>query len=384
VDLLDDQGANTSSMSVAGTFIPSPSPRQNTQSPDTHQLQQTLRNSTSELVRTCVSLSDSRDGASAFASLQASNTLAVVETVQEGGLDDEEEWPEVNLGPRLSDAHNDASSMYDSGLQELIINTKDPGCADCAMNVGALGNASGTPLDGAQIMSFGESAVNGGYAIDGDTGDKRVGSSYNTTSGQDPSDPEVIAALMTRRAVADPRSPSTIRFNEQVTVAEYSPNHSPNALQTLGAAASTSIGNLGDANVTGSTQGDPTSSQCDPSSSQPDSNANTGGDPNSNNSNGNDGNQGGSSTNNGPQGPGPDGNYLDKLVFTYSTAGGPLQHWGIEGTIKVVDVVQFTPDASAQNPNQLLLNSVRHLVRPDIVDRVTNDVHFRYQRNDRL
>jgi len=274
--------------------------------------------------------------------------------------------------------------MCDSGLQELIINTKDPGCTDFAMNVGALGNASGTQLDGAQNMSFGKSAVDGGYAVDGDAGNEGVGSSYNATPGQDPSDPEVIAALMTRRAVTDPRSPSTMRFNEQVIVAEYSPNHSPKALQTLGTTASTSIGNLGDANATGSTQGDPTSSQGNPSSSQPNSNANIGGDPNSNNSNRNDGNQGGSSTNNDPQGPGPDGNYLDKLMFTYNTTGGPLQHWGIQGTIKVADVVQFTLDASAQNPHQLALNSVRRLVGPDIVDRVMNDVHFRYQHNDRL
>jgi len=384
VDLLDDQGANASSMSVAETFVPSPSPRRNTQSPETHQLQQTLRNSTSELVRTFSSSSDSGDGASAFASLQVSNALAVVETVQEGGSDDEEEWPEVNLGPRLSDAHNGASLMHDSGLQQLIINAEDPGRADFAMNVGALGNASGIPLDGAQNMSFSKSTVDGGHTIDGDAGNEGVRSSYNTTSGQDPSDPEVIAALMTQRAVADPRSPSAMRFNEQVTVAECSPNHSPNALQTLSTAASTSIGNLGDANAAGSMQGDPTSSQGDPSSSQPDTNASAGGDPNSNNSNRSEGNQGGSSTNNDPQGHGPDGNYLDMLVFTCSATGGPLQHWGIKGMIKVADVVQFTPDASAQNPNQLSLNSVRHLVRPDIVNRVTNDVHFRYQHNDRL
>ena len=71
-------------------------------------------------------------------------------------------------------------------------------------------------------------------------------------------------------------------------------------------------------------------------------------------------------------------------MFTYSAAGGPLQHWGIEGTIKVADVVQFAPDASAQNPNQLSLSSVRRLVRPDAVDRVTNNVHFNNQHNDRL
>jgi len=119
-DLLDDQGT---SMSVAGLYIPSPSPRQNTQSPDTHQLQQTLCNSASEIVRTYSSSSDSGDGANTFATVLASNTSAVVETVQEGGSDDDEEWPEVNLNPRLSNACNDLSLTYDSGLQELIIDT---------------------------------------------------------------------------------------------------------------------------------------------------------------------------------------------------------------------------------------------------------------------
>jgi len=259
-DLLNDQGM---SMSVAGTFIPSLSPRRNTQSPETHQLQQTLRNSRSELVRTCSSLSDSGDGASVFASLKANNTSAVVETVQEGRSDDDEEWLEVNLNPRLLNACNDLSLTYDSGLQELIIDTIDPGHADFALNVGALGNASGTPLDGAQNVSFGESTVDGGCTINGGEGNKAVASSYNC---QDPSDPEVIAALMFQRAVVDPRSPSMIPFNEHVTVAEYSPNHSPNALRTLGTAASTSTGNLGGASATGSTQGDPTSLQGDPSS----------------------------------------------------------------------------------------------------------------------
>jgi len=110
-------------------------------------------------VRTFSSSSDSGDGASTFATLLASNASAVVETVQEGGSDNDEEWPEVNLNPRLSNACYDPSLMYDSGLQELIIDTEDPGRANFALNVGALGNASGTPMDGAQNMSFGESTV---------------------------------------------------------------------------------------------------------------------------------------------------------------------------------------------------------------------------------
>ena len=315
-----------------------------------------------------------------YATLLASNTSAVVETVQESGSDDEEEWPEVNLNPRLSNAYNDPSLTYDSGLQELIIDTEDPGCANFAMNAGALGNASGTPMDGAQNMSFGESTVNGGDTIDRNEGNEGVVSSHN---GEDPSDPDVMAALLTRPPVADPHSSTTIRFNEKGSVTKYSPDHSPNALQTLGAAASTLTGNLGGTSAAGSTQGDPTLSQGNPSSSQPDGNANINGDPNSNNSNGNGGNQGGSSTNNDPQGPGPSGSYLDKLVFVYSTMGGPLQNWCIEGTIKVAEAVQFTPDVGAQNPNQLALSSVRRLVRPDIVNRVTDRVHFNNQHNDK-
>jgi len=60
-----------------------------------------------------------------------------------------------------------------------------------------------------------------------------------------------------------------------------------------------------------------------------------------------------------------------------------LQNWGIEGTIKVADVVRFAPDVGAHNPNQLALNSVRRFVRPDIVDRVTDHVHFNNQQNDK-
>jgi len=370
-------------MSATGTHIPSTSPRRNTQSPDTHQSQQTLRNSTSETARTCNSSSDSGDGANTFATVLASNASAVVETAQEGKSDDDGEWPEVNLTPRLSNACNDPNSTCDSGLQELVINTEDPGCANFAMNVGVLGNAGGTPMDGAQNMSFGKSTVDGGNADDGTGGNEGVASSHNF----DPSDPVVMAALLTRPPAADPRSPAAMRFDEQVTVTNCLPGHSPNTLQTLGAAASTLTGNLSGASAAGSTQCDPKLSQGDPSQGNPASqssgNANTNGNPNSNDSNGSGGNQGGSSMNNDPPGPGPVENYLDKLVFAYSAMGGPLENWDIEGTIKVADVVQFTPNPTVQSPHQLEPSGVRLLVRPDVVDRVTDRMHFNNQCNDR-
>jgi len=133
-DLLNDQGTSTS---VGGSYIPSPSPRQNTQSPETHQLQQT-RNSAMATVACSDSSSDSGNRGP-FASLLANDTSAIVETVQEDGSDDDGEWPEgewpdVNLDPRLSNTH-DPSSTHDSGLQELLIDAEDPGRANFAMNM---------------------------------------------------------------------------------------------------------------------------------------------------------------------------------------------------------------------------------------------------------
>jgi len=80
-----------------------------------------------------------------------------------------------------------------------VIDTKDPGRANFVMPVGALGNASGTPLDGSQDMSFGESAVGGEFTIDGDEGDRGLSASLSA-SGHDPNAPDVITMLTTRGA----------------------------------------------------------------------------------------------------------------------------------------------------------------------------------------
>ena len=285
--------------------------------------------------------------------------------------------------------------VHDSGLQDLVIDMNDPGQADFVISVGALGNASGAPLDGSQNMSFGESTVDERRAIDGNNDNEGMivcsGSessrSYNTRSGFDLSDPEVIADLMTRPPVADPRSPTlTIRFNEQVTVTEYTPN----TMLTLGGVASTSTGNLGGAGATSPSSSLPGSDalrQHANTSGSPNPNTsgspNSIGSPNSNDSNGNNGKQGGTSDGNDPQGPGPSGNYLDKLMFTYTTAGRPLQHWGIEGTIRVADVVQFTGSSDPQNPHKLALHGKRLLIRPNIVDWVTDKMHFVFRHNDK-
>ena len=66
-----------------------PSPRRSTQSPVTHQLQQTLRNNANEQVlrydsSSSARLNDSGDAASAFSAFCANNPPTIVETVQEG------------------------------------------------------------------------------------------------------------------------------------------------------------------------------------------------------------------------------------------------------------------------------------------------------------
>ena len=98
--------------------------------------------------------------------------------LQEGNSDDGDGWPEgeglagnladddaqVNLIPRSSGACDEIGTACGSGLQtlavdtakNLVIDTNDPGRGDFVMSIGALGNASGTPPDGTQNVSFGE------------------------------------------------------------------------------------------------------------------------------------------------------------------------------------------------------------------------------------
>jgi len=175
-DLLDTQSASANNNSAAGTHIPSPSPRRSTQSPVTHQLQQTLRNNAHEQVNgfnysSPARSSDGNDGAKAFSAFNA-NSPTIVETVQEGSSDDGDGWPEQQEGlagdsankvqveliptasgwfPPRSGASNEAEAAYDSGLQTLAENATgnlaidtndDPGRADFIISVGALGNAS--------------------------------------------------------------------------------------------------------------------------------------------------------------------------------------------------------------------------------------------------
>jgi len=215
MDLLDTQDALANNNCVVGTLIPAPSPRRSTQSPVTHQLQQTLRNDAHEQVNgfdysSPAHSGDGNGGASAFSTFNT-NSPTIVETGQEGLADDSANKVQVDLIPRASGwfpprsgASNEAGTAYDSGLQTLAENTTgnlvidtndDPGRADFIISVGALGNASGTPLDGSHNMSFGENNDHDGMAAYSGSDSS---TSYATPVGYDASDPEVIARLLTQ------------------------------------------------------------------------------------------------------------------------------------------------------------------------------------------
>jgi len=144
--------------------------------------------------------------------------------------------------------------------------------------------------------------------------------SCDTPPRFDPSNPKALADLLTRPPAPNACSPtSTTQFNEQTVVTKCA----------RGGAASTTIGNLGGADNT------------HPSSLLPGGDAlrqhaNAGGNSNGDSPNGSpnsNGDQGGTSGGNDPQDSGPDARDLNKILLDFRTAGGPLQHWGTQGTI---------------------------------------------------
>jgi len=166
------------------------------------------------------------------------------------------------------------------------------------------------------------------------------------------------------------------QFNEQVAVTEF----------TRGGVTSTTTGNLGGADNTrpsSSLPGGGALRQHANAGGNSNSNGNPNGSPHSGDSNesNSNGNQGGTSDGNDPQDSGPNENELDKIMLEYRTAGGPLQQWGIQGTIRATDLVQFSGVRDPQT-YQWVLQSRRHLIRPEIIDRVTDKMHFLYQHND--
>ena len=239
MDLLDTPNTTTSNDSVVGTLIPAPSPRRSAQSPATHQLQQTLRNNANEQVLGCDSASpassdDNWNTASAFSAFGANDHPTIVETMQENS-DDGDGWPDgdglaentacddaqVNLVPSASKTNDKTGTACDStaangvdsasshAAENLVIDTNDPGREDFVMSVGALGNASGTPPDGSHDLSFGERTVSEQHAVDGNEHPKEregmivhrgseSGTSCNTPTGFDPSDPNAIGELLAR------------------------------------------------------------------------------------------------------------------------------------------------------------------------------------------
>ena len=228
------------------------------------------------------SSNNSGGAASAFSAFGANKSSTIVETVQEDSDDGDgltgnaaDDNVQVNLTSTSEICEFEICDACDSGIAlgvnqasshttgNLIIDTDDPGQEDFVISVGALGNASGTPLDGSQNMSFGEDLASpeerrivdsatkaaayatyrstrpgwrkGACEVKVDDGSE---SSVGTPPNFDPSDPKVLGDLLSRPPEPINHSPtSTIKFNEQTVVTEYA----------QGGAASTTVGNLGGA-----------------------------------------------------------------------------------------------------------------------------------------
>jgi len=242
--------------------------------------------------------------------------------------------------PTLSGTSDEAGMTYDASMamgvastsphagKNLVISTVDPGQADFAITVGNLGNASGTPLDGSHNQSFGEDATGDRSSVKADD-EVASNTSVRTPPNYDRCNPEVIGDLLSQPPKPMNHSPvSTIKFNEQTVVTEY----------TRHGVASTTIGNLA-----GTSNGDNASSNNESNPGGPSgSNGNPNGNPNPNpgNSGGNNdgGNQGHTSGGFDPQDSGPDPRDLSKIILDFGTSGGQLETWNIQGTIPVEEL----------------------------------------------
>jgi len=226
--------------------------------------------------------------------------------------------------------------------------------------------------------------------------------SVKTPPNFDVSDPEVIGNLLSRPPKPINHSPtSTIKFNEQTVVMEY----------TQSGNVSTTIGNLGGTTnkrsssslpgsaalhqhtlAGGTSNGGNSGSNNDPNSSSSSGgnaspndnpNGNPNGNPNPGNSGGHNdgGDQGRTSGGIDPRDSGPDPRNLSKIILDFGTRGGPLERWGIQGTIPVGEFFRFT---GVRDPHayEWMLQCKRQLIRPEIIDRVADRMGFLYQHND--
>jgi len=91
--------------------------------------------------------------------------------------------------------------------------------------------------------------------------------------------------------------------------------------------------------------------------------------PNSGDSSGGNGNggQGRTSGGNDPQDSGPNENDLKKILLMCSTTGGPLEQWAIQGAIGVGELFWFSGTGDP-NANEWVVQSMRNLMRPEIID----------------
>ena len=317
-----------------------------------------LRNNANEQVHVCGVVPNNDDGPSAFNTVNIdSSPQPTVDTVLENrsdeGQDDDdpEDDVRVNLSTKLSNTSFDENLSHSCDLV-IDTDTEDQGKQDFPNLVGSLGNGSSTLLDGTQNMSFGEHAV------------EELKMDDDAQAGDDWFDPEVITRMTTH--FRDPRSPTSVRFNEAVT--EY-PLEDTTA--NLGSNASSMPGDSGGLRTANSNQGTSTlsSSGMDPMS----------GNSNTSSSNGNGGPQGSARGRDNPQGPDPNMDPLDLIVFVCQVTGGPISQWGLEGRIRASDMVQMGRATLTGRP----VHARQLLFRADLVDRVAGQTYYLFSHNRR-
>ena len=366
---IPEQTTTTAEFDADWAGVMTPSLPRTTQSPETHQLQQSIRQNAQEQI-------------------QAAQTLT---TLSRDNVNDAEDDRRVrfNLGDRLEDAANqdeDARNAQPGSIyQGLRIETANAESAveGVPIIVGPLGNTSGTPLDGTNNLSFGEYDVDD-LQIEGDE------------PGDDPNDPDVMG-LLTRPVPTSYRSAPTIAAPSPASsvssgsfsltsltstqhldpVDEQDSNvmQHPTADSTVPIATSLSTTTnidgaaAGTANVSGSNSGGAT---------------NTGNNAGTSDSN-NDGpsavhpNEAGRIV---PFFPDPGADHMALVEFGFYVAGGAMTSWGIEGRIQAHHLVRI----GRRTSRGFVVDSLQVVFRAALIDIITHFVHGQYshQRRPRI
>ena len=348
---------------LIGVMTPS-SPR-TTQSQETHLLQQSMRQNAQEQIRVA----------------QIMTTMARDNLDSNADEDGEERQVRFNLEDRLEDAatqDEDARNMGPGSIyQDLRIETVNEDEAESVpILVGALGNSSGTPLDGTTNLSFGDHEVDD-LQIEGDE------------SGDDPNDPDVIGRLLTK--------PVPTSYRSVTTVAVPSPASSVSS-GSFSFGSSKSVSHLDPVPAQSSEQPDNSDTvqhsavDVGGTSSGTQSTAITsGGNPGGTTHTS--GNAGTSDSNAGPSDvhqtelgrivpffTEPDRDHMALVAFSFHIAGGTMASWGMAGRIRAQHLVRI----GRRTSRGFVVDSLQVVFRAALIDIIASSAHSHYSHQRRL